>query len=49
MEGRYAEKVEHTHLIMIAEGLAAGREKSRARKLASQPATIEVTAEPEPG
>ena len=36
-------KVEHTHLHTVVNGLAAGRERSRQRKLASQPA-IEVEA-----
>ena len=52
MEGRYAEKHEHTHVVMVADGLAAGRDRSRAKKLAqSAPAqtVIDVQAEPEPG
>ena len=32
--GLFTEKVEQTHLIMVAEGLAAGRERSRAKSLA---------------
>ena len=46
--GQFAEKVEHTHLIKVADGLKAGRERSlersRARRLASQPAVIEAKA-----
>ncbi len=34
----FADKVEHTHLVVIADGLSAGRDRSRARWLASQPA-----------
>ena len=53
MEGRYAEKVEHTHLLMVADGLAAGRDRSRAKRLAEQaqqqPVVIDVQPEPEPG
>ena len=48
MEGRYAEKVEHRHLVMVADGLAAGRDRSRAKKLAqSAQAVIDVKAEPD--
>ncbi len=39
--GLLVDKVEHTHLIAVADGLSAGRDRSRARSLASQPA-IEV-------
>lgn len=42
--GMLAEKVEHTHLVVVADGLAAGRQRSRARRLSSQPAA--VIAEP---
>ncbi len=35
--GQFAEKHEHTHLVVIADGLSAGRDRSRARRLASQP------------
>ncbi len=41
--GQFAERHEHSHLHVVIEGLAAGRERSRARSLASQPA-IEVEA-----
>ena len=40
--GQFAEKHEHTHLVVIADGLAAGRDRSRARQLAKQPAVIEA-------
>ena len=46
----FVEKVEHTHLIMIADGLKAGQQRSRARRLASQqPVVIDVPSVPESG
>ena len=41
--GQFAEKHEHAHLHVVVEGLAAGQQRSRARRLAQQqPAVIDV-------
>ncbi len=43
--GQFAEKHEHTHLVVIADALEAGRNRSRQRRLAMERGDLEVRHE----